>query len=72
MDEAEAAGAEKATPQTWAAKKGMAERFLPTTGAFPIANLAYQRFAQARAFAAWADDTLVTEAEFDAAVIAAE
>jgi hypothetical protein len=61
----------KKAHRTWAAEKGMAERFLDPSGAFPVANPKYQEYAQARAFAGWADDLMVSEAVFDAAVIAA-
>jgi hypothetical protein len=55
---------------TWAEKKGMANRFGPASGEFTVANPLYQDYAMARAGAGWADDTKVTEAEFDAAVAA--
>jgi hypothetical protein len=75
MDEAESTDHQeggKALATEWAAKKGMADRFLDTSSAFPVANPKFQEFAQARAFAGWAWDTVVTEAEFDAAVAAAQ
>jgi hypothetical protein len=56
----------------WAKAKGMANRFIETSGVFVQANPLYQDFAQARAFAGWADDAQITEADFDAAVIAAK
>jgi hypothetical protein len=56
---------------TWAAAKGMADRFLANSGTFAVPNPEFLKFAQARAFAAWADDQQITEAEFDAAVAAA-
>ncbi len=61
------------TIEEWARRKGMFNRF--QTGereAFQIPNPAYQDFAQARAYSAWAPGTRVTEEEFDAAVKAAK
>lgn len=64
---------ETAPIEEWARRKGMFERFLSgPRDAFAIPNPAYQDFAQARANAAWAADTHVTEEDFDAAVSAAK
>lgn len=64
------------TPQTsieeWAKQKGMADRFLRQTGIFIEPNPAFTDFAAAKALAAWADGQVVTEAEFDGAVMAAK
>ncbi len=64
--------AEVRTAEEWAAAKGMTERFLPSTNAFAITNPLFQDYAQARAHGGWPVGKELTEAQFDAAVIAAK
>ena len=68
----EATVVEVRTAEEWAAAKGMSERFLPSTTAFAIANPLFQDYAQARAHGGWPIGKELTEAQFDAAVIAAK
>lgn len=60
------------TAEEWATAKGMAARFLPTTSVIPVPNPDFQDYAQARAHAGWPIGKELTEAQFDAAVIAAK
>lgn len=66
------AGPEVRTAEEWAKAKGMSERFLPSTNAFANPNPLFQDYAQARAHGGWPIGKELTEAQFDAAVIAAK
>ena len=59
------------TIEEWAKDKSMADRFLRQTGLFIEANPGFTDFAAGKALAGWADGQVVTEAEFDGAVVAA-
>lgn len=60
------------TAEEWAVAKKMDQRFLPTTSVIPVPNPDFQDYAQARAHAGWPIGKELTEAQFDAAVIAAK
>lgn len=71
-DKAKPEAEEIATAEEWARRKKMVARFVEVRDGFVTANPLYQDFAQARAHGGWPMGKELTEAQFDAAVKAAQ
>jgi len=72
VDENASTAPEISTAEDWAARKGMANRFTEVRDGLVVPNPLYQDFAQARAHGGWPEGKELTEAQFDAAVKAAQ